>query len=801
MRIITIFGLLLISSGQLFGSWYNPFSWFSGDPEKTREAMQGARERAMNTKPGEEFEFGGRKVPAQDSSKYKTPQAQNEIFNQLPKKDQKRFKDLCQRSASDCDKLAAIASLYAGDGEFTADDFVQGFFLSSQIGDRTVRRGLTQMFRSDPKHLEMARQLIVAEMGANPDDPGPYKDYSGLSRRMGDFRGSVSAAQQGLLMDPNDAGLHSEMAQSLYELEDYESSFDSAKRALALDPSNKAAYSTMKLAQGNLGRGGGTEFFGVPQQAPPPSAPRPPGPGALAAVPVRAPASGMIDKRTKDASDKLFKSAYSRYQQRDYDSAIVTASKALEYNDSNGKALLVRSLALMNKGQYQEALRDIDQALALAPRNQAFLIAKANIFNNMGRFSDALAAARQAMDVNPNNPQALKQLAWALAGTGDRDGAVRALARAAQLDASMRPLYEAALDLPEDQDLTALFSGGAQAQGAMRSQHETRRPLSRFGLLALGVGGVFIGLFLYLWFSRREDEDIVYAQEEAAAAPGPEPSSSPPMAEGSVIGGTYRLAGHIGTGGMGIVYQAMDTSLERRVAVKKMRDEIRLDARERERFLSEAKTVAALRHQNIVEIYRIVEEGLDAFLVFEFVDGKTIGELLNDRRKLPFNEALWVLRGVCEALDYAHRRGIIHRDLKPSNIMVDVERRVKVMDFGVARAAKDSVSRLSMTNTVVGTPPYMAPEQEQGMVRKESDVYALAICFYEMVTGELPFKGVGAGMLMAKMNKTFIPPSVEASDLPKGFDAVLDKAFDPDPDKRYRTASELYNALAALVRG
>jgi serine/threonine-protein kinase len=131
--------------------------------------------------------------------------------------------------------------------------------------------------------------------------------------------------------------------------------------------------------------------------------------------------------------------------------------------------------------------------------------------------------------------------------------------------------------------------------------------------------------------------------------------------------------------------------------------------------------------------------------------------------------------------------------------MITRDKSVKVMDFGVARQAKDCMGRLSLTNTVVGTPPYMAPEQEQGMVGRGADIYALAVCFYELLSGELPFGGVGAGMLLAKMNKTYIPLSRRIDGLPQGLDSVLDKALDPDPTRRQSSAGEFYKELAALV--
>jgi serine/threonine-protein kinase len=141
----------------------------------------------------------------------------------------------------------------------------------------------------------------------------------------------------------------------------------------------------------------------------------------------------------------------------------------------------------------------------------------------------------------------------------------------------------------------------------------------------------------------------------------------------------------------------------------------------------------------------------------------------------------------------------VHRDLKPSNIMITEDGRVKVMDFGVARQAKDAITKMSMTNTVVGTPPYMAPEQEQGTVRRESDVFALGVCLYEMLTGQLPFQGGGAAMLLNKINGKHIPPTQRNPSLPAGLDGVLAKALAPDPEQRYRTPTELLRALDGAI--
>jgi serine/threonine-protein kinase len=250
---------------------------------------------------------------------------------------------------------------------------------------------------------------------------------------------------------------------------------------------------------------------------------------------------------------------------------------------------------------------------------------------------------------------------------------------------------------------------------------------------------------------------------------------------------------------MGVVYDARDKSLDRRVAIKKMRDEIRSDPAERQRFIAEARTVATLHHPNIVDIYSIVEDDRDVYLVFEHVAGSTLDQRLKDSGPLDFSSARQIIKGACDAVEYAHRHNVIHRDLKPSNIMITERGEAKVMDFGVARQAKDAVTKMAMTNTIVGTPPYMAPEQEQGSVRRESDVFGLGVCLYEMLCGELPFAGQGAGMLLNKLNGRLTPLSTRAAGLPAGIDAVMAKALAADPDKRYKTPAELSAAVEALA--
>ena len=246
---------------------------------------------------------------------------------------------------------------------------------------------------------------------------------------------------------------------------------------------------------------------------------------------------------------------------------------------------------------------------------------------------------------------------------------------------------------------------------------------------------------------------------------------------------------------MGIVYEAMDHRLKRIVAIKKMRDEIKLKSRERERFLREARTVAKLHHPNIVDIYDVIEEEGEIYLVFEFVQGKTVEGLIDEKGKISWRESRDTAIYVCDALDYAHRQRVIHRDLKPSNIMLTEDGHVKVMDFGIAREAKDTVSRLSGETS--GTLVYMAPEQHLGSYDERTDIFSLGATMYEMLMGDVPFKG--PDFLAQKERMIYIRPRQIVSELPLELEEVICRCLQSDPKKRFGSAEELKSALEKLT--
>lgn len=261
----------------------------------------------------------------------------------------------------------------------------------------------------------------------------------------------------------------------------------------------------------------------------------------------------------------------------------------------------------------------------------------------------------------------------------------------------------------------------------------------------------------------------------------------------------YDIVAPLGEGGMGMIYKGWDKSLKRPVAIKKLRSELQVNPRERERFLKEAEMVASLHHPHIVDIYTIIRDSSGTYLVFEYVSGTTLHDRLNESpgRRMPPAKAFAILRRIGEAVDHAHSRRVIHRDLKPSNVMLADGDWIKVMDFGIARQVLDSLS--TTTNTIVGTPMYMAPEQAKGVVVKGSDIFALGVTLYEMLTGALPFKGPTE--MSDRMEGRFVVPSVLVPGLGADIDQVVRKSLAPRPEDRYGSCAEFYQAAINTLDG
>ncbi|MDP8970902.1 MAG: protein kinase, partial [Actinomycetota bacterium] len=260
--------------------------------------------------------------------------------------------------------------------------------------------------------------------------------------------------------------------------------------------------------------------------------------------------------------------------------------------------------------------------------------------------------------------------------------------------------------------------------------------------------------------------------------------------------GRYRLEVRIASGGMASVWRARDEVLARTVAVKVLHDHLAADAGFRERFRREAIAAAKLTHPNVVGLYDTGSDGQRVFLVMEFVDGVTLGDVISDLGRLEPGRAAAIGEKVARALAYAHERGLVHRDIKPANILVADDGTAKVADFGIAKA-DESDADLTRTGTVVGTAAYLAPEQVLAQpVDGRADQYALGCCLYEALTGQQPFTGDSAFATAAqRLKRDPLPPRSLRADLPPGLAAIVVRAMARQPDDRFPSAAVLADAL------
>lgn len=262
--------------------------------------------------------------------------------------------------------------------------------------------------------------------------------------------------------------------------------------------------------------------------------------------------------------------------------------------------------------------------------------------------------------------------------------------------------------------------------------------------------------------------------------------------------GPYQVRALLGRGGMAAVYQAYQPSLDRVVALKVMSAHLAAEPEFLERFRQEAWVIAKLVHPNIVTVHDAGEERGSPYLVMEYVDGRTLADLLDE--DLPLERVPGILRQVAAGLDYAHARGVVHRDIKPRNVLLTHDGRAVLADFGLARIL-ESVQRLTMAGGVVGTPEYMSPEQAGGRVSDHrADVYALGVLLYEMVAGIRPFTAeTPLGVLMKQVSDAPLPPGQVRAGLPAGLDAILARALAKHPEERYQSAGALARAFSAVM--
>jgi serine/threonine-protein kinase len=274
-------------------------------------------------------------------------------------------------------------------------------------------------------------------------------------------------------------------------------------------------------------------------------------------------------------------------------------------------------------------------------------------------------------------------------------------------------------------------------------------------------------------------------------------------AQETLLNGRYRLVAQQGSGGMAVIYKATDLALGRTVAVKILRPSLTNDPEFLKRFRQEARNVANLSHPNIVTVHDVGQHGNTHYIVMEYIDGEDLKRLIRASAPFTIDRALSIAIKICAGVGYAHRAGLVHADVKPQNVLVTESDQVKVTDFGIAQALTATKPREEERQRVVwGSPHYFSPEQAQGEPPSPaSDVYAIGIVLFEMLTGRLPFVGTDQQELaMAHIRET--PPN--ASDLnpnvPVHLDRILQKVMSKEPASRYRTADQLGRILISYRR-
>ncbi len=267
--------------------------------------------------------------------------------------------------------------------------------------------------------------------------------------------------------------------------------------------------------------------------------------------------------------------------------------------------------------------------------------------------------------------------------------------------------------------------------------------------------------------------------------------------------GRYKIVAELGRGAMGTVFHGLDETIERSVALKTLHAELPADilAEVSERFLREAKSAGKLNHPGIVTIYEFGKDGDIAFIAMEFLEGKSMQQIMRGGR-LPFNTIIDLVAQVADGLDYAHRFGVVHRDIKPANIMVSSSGQAKVTDFGIARIQSSSMTQ---TGAMLGSPKYMSPEQVLGQSTDgRADIFSLGVMLYEMLAGRTPFETPDITVFSLMQRIVTVPHpalSESAPDVPAAFEAILTRALAKRPDGRYARAGEMASDLRNIRDG
>ncbi len=617
----------------------------------------------------------------------------------------------------------------------------------------------------------LTRETRLAEDKAvekGEKDGEVFKDFGKKYLEAGRPQDAERALSRSLKLGPGDPEARALLAQSRWLQGSKEEALEDARRALALDPKNRIAQlilgHTDSLRQAERkARLGRLSLASSPADSEDPSIPlsarnlKPPvGPGETNA----SPASLRLS---------LIQRALAKMRIKDYAAALLELRQAIDQDPKNPSSWAILAELSNLMGNFEGALKAAEEALRLDPGNAQALRARAYAYLQMGNFRMALEDAQRAIELDPGNGLGYLYRAMAREKLGFSQEALKDYQEAARLDPTLKPLAEAAL---------------RRIQGVGPPAPAKTRLLLRGGLIVLSLGLVLCGLL-----GTAAGRSWTRSARRWLSAPSPT-ALRQTLAPGALLGGNFRIAGELGRGGMGIVYEGFDLALQRRVAIKQLQRDSASSREDLERFLREARLVARLKHPHLAAIYSVIEEG-ELYLVFEHLEGRALDAVLAQKGRLGLDETRAVLGEVCSAVDYAHAQKIIHRDLKPSNIMIASDGSCKVMDFGIAHQAQ-TLSKVTET-LASGTPPYMAPEQALGAVSRASDLYSLGVMTYEMLTGRLPFEG--PNFLEQKLTRDFRPATQANPGLPKPLDDFFRLALEPDPAGRPASARDFLKAF------
>ncbi len=293
----------------------------------------------------------------------------------------------------------------------------------------------------------------------------------------------------------------------------------------------------------------------------------------------------------------------------------------------------------------------------------------------------------------------------------------------------------------------------------------------------------------------------ISSSSHSAAAARAARNSAAILHPGEVLAGRFEIQEMLGIGGMGAVYKAYDHDIERTIALKCIRPELVNNPEVVQRFTQELLLARQISHKNVVRIFDVRDSGGLKFITMEYLPGRDLGSLMEERGKLPTTEAVAIMRQVCAGLAAAHEEGVVHRDLKPGNIMVEASGRVVVMDFGLARAQDQGV--MTRTGAIMGTFQYMSPEQAKGQkADARSDVFTVGIILYELLTGKTPYEcDSSVASLLKRTQEAAAPPSTLDSTIPRALNTIVCKCLERDVAQRYQSIEELLADLDAFQGG